>query len=96
MMMMETKYFTKTALIAANKAAMTGGGKHIDPAFLERVPQRSRFPVMALPIILDKGWIRCLVAVPRNLSDDVHELLLDMPGDEYDGLPTMYEMPLPT
>lgn len=88
-MMMQSRYFTKAALIAANKAAMKGRGKHIDPEFLQSVPERFRFPVQALPVPQERGWVRCWVTVGRNLSDDIHHLLLDMPGDVYEGLPTM-------
>jgi hypothetical protein len=87
---MESKYFTKSALIAANNAAKNAGCNYIDPEFLNDVPDQFKFPVCpALPIPMERGWVRCVVTVGRNLSDDVHHLLLDMPGEEYEMLPTV-------
>src|ERR1043166_6485997 len=87
---MESRYFTKSSLVAANESAKKAGGNYIDPEFLQHVPARFKYPVcLALPVPMERGWLRCWVTVGRNLSDDIHHLLLDMPREVYEGLPAV-------
>ena len=61
---MESKYLTKRKLIAVNNHARRRGGNHIDPEFLELLPDRFNFPACkASPIPTELGLVRCWVTI---------------------------------
>ena len=87
---MESRYFTKKALIATNEAARKAGGTYIDPGYVQSLPDTFKYPVcMALTLPQGRGWYRYVVTVGRNLSDDVRHLMLDMPCEEFERLPKL-------
>lgn len=93
---MEAKYLTKTKLIAVNKKAKKAGGNHIDPEFVELLPDRFKYPVcVALPIPIRIGWVRCWVTLgaddPVN-RENIHSLLVDMRLEVFNKLPSLPEL----
>ena len=93
---METKYMTKTKLITVNNRAKKAGGKHIAPEFVATLPERFEYPVcLALPFPMEKGWYRCWVTVGADdpvVSENIHTLLVDMPQEVLDKLPSLREV----
>jgi hypothetical protein len=93
---MESKYLTKARLIAVNKKAKKAGGNYIDPEFVELLPERFKFPVcLALPFPMKMGWIRCWVTTGADepvVRENIHTLLLDMPQEVFDHLPSVTEV----
>jgi hypothetical protein len=91
---MEPRYLTKPKLIAINNKAKKVGGNHIDQDFVEFLPERFKFPVcMAVP--LDNSWLRCWVTLGTDdplVRENIHTLLLDMPNEVFDNLPSLPEL----
>jgi len=92
---METKYLTKAKLIALNNRAKKSGCNHIDPDFVERLPDRFKFPVVEMPFGREKGWIRCGVTVGADdpiVKENVHFLMLDVRHEVFEKLPSISEL----
>jgi hypothetical protein len=93
---MESKYLTKAKLIAVNNRARKAGGNYIDPAFVEVLPDRFRFPVCpALPFPLKMGWVRCWVTVGADdpvVRENIHHLFVDVREEVFAKLPSVSEL----
>ena len=91
---MGSKYLTKARLIAINIKAKIAGGNHIDPEFVELLPERFKYPV-CVALHMDNSWVRCWVTLGTDdpvVSENIHQLLVDMPYSVFDTLPSLPEL----
>ena len=71
------------------------GGNHIEPDFVETLPERYRFPICkALPYPIYGNLIRCFVTVGADdpvVAESIQTFLLDMPEAVFEKLPSFRE-----
>lgn len=89
---MQTRYLTKAKLVAVNNRARKNGGNHIDPDFVEMLPERFKYLAHQTPFGIEKGWIRCWVTAGTSVSENIHTLLVDIRHDVFEKLPSLSEL----
>lgn len=93
--MFEIRYLLKGELEEANRQALKGGGRAIEPSYVQKLPADCRYPILREIPWERHGWVRCEIGTASAANgEDYRAVWLDVPQRIHSNLSTM-EVPCP-